>query len=146
MGRRIKSEKHETHLFLLFPKSAIAEIMIVFIISSYDEAQDANFVFHQRSSDAMRLFCTTTCRQARWTRWSLLQVQFYSKGNLQFWYSRKRLQATELTCAYQATRRTLTTERERRHSTSHFEFDDTSLKVSKQIDCDRWFDQELFPE
>ena len=28
-----------------------------------------------------RLFCTTVCRQAHWTRWSLLQVKFCSKGS-----------------------------------------------------------------
>ena len=44
------------------PRKAIAQIMIVFIFSIYDElktlrrAQDANSVFHQRCSDAVILY------------------------------------------------------------------------------------------
>ena len=50
-------------------------------------------------------------------------------------------------CAHmRPTWRTSTTARERRTIVSHLQFDETSLEVSKQIDDDRWFDQQLFTE
>ena len=44
---------------------------------------------------------TAMCQQAHWTRLSLLQVKFSSKGNHQLQSSRRRLLATESTSAYQ---------------------------------------------
>ena len=58
---------------------AIAQIMIVFIISIYDEFNTQTWYFIKVA--ATRLFCTTTCRRAHWTRWSLFagEVLFESK-------------------------------------------------------------------
>ena len=72
-----------------------------------------------------------------------LQVRLCSKGNPRHWQSQRRLWVTERTCAYHAGRKNLNCW-ERRRSISHLQLDETSLEVSKRIDDDPWFDQELF--
>ena len=59
----------------------IAQIMIVFIISIYNELKTQTQHFVKLA--VTRIFCTTTCQQAHWTRWSLLQVKFGLKRNTQ---------------------------------------------------------------
>ena len=100
MCRRIKFEKHEASLFLVTSASArfviatrstgqdvimnqewyctskaIAQVMIVVSSSIYDElkAQVGCFI---KVAVTQLFCCTTTCRQAHWIRWSLLQVKF----------------------------------------------------------------------
>ena len=66
--------------------------------SIYDEhqAQICNFI----KVAVTRWVCTTVCGQAHWTRLSLLQLKFCSKGNQRLQSSRRRLLANEFTCAY----------------------------------------------
>ena len=53
---------------------AIAQIMFVFSTSMYGEFKTQNWYIITVA--VTRLLRTTTCWQAHWTRWSLLQVQF----------------------------------------------------------------------
>ena len=92
MERRMKFEKHEISLFLLISESAKSDIktaddqldrtsswtnngtaqvqiIVVFVISIYDELQTQILYFI--TVTVAQLFFTTTCRQAHWTRWSL---------------------------------------------------------------------------
>ena len=115
MGWRIKFEKNETSLFLITCESAR------FVIEAADDQSDRTvheprMVLHKQSYRpdhgciffqsttqtwyftsvaVMQFFCATT-------RWSPFQRDFCSKGNLRLRQGRSRLQATELTCAYQA--------------------------------------------
>ena len=85
------------------------------------------------------LFCTTMCRQAHWTRLSLLQVKFCSKGKRRLQSSRRRLLANELTCAYQVNEKHHIHKTTKRKNNSHSKPDKTSLEFS---DDDCRFDQE----
>ena len=109
-------------------------------------AQDENLIFIKVSVTQFFFFATTR-RQAHWTSWSLLQAKFCSKGTFRLWQSWRRLRATGLICQYQANLKNLNYwTRETQILFLIFKLDETSLEVSKQIDDDRWFDQELCAE
>ena len=107
---------------------AVAQIVIAFIFSTYDEIKTQTWYLSKVA--VTELFFATTCRQAHWTRWSLLQVKFCSKGTSQLWQSRRRLRATELICQYQANLKNFNYwTRERRKT--HFSFSSLIKQVLK---------------
>ena len=61
---------------------AIAQIMIVFSLSIYDELKTQNLYFIKVA--LTRLICTATCWQAHWTRWSSLHAKFVQKETPNF--------------------------------------------------------------
>ena len=64
---------------LMIVEAKHSQIMIVFLISIWTNSRRKFGIFIKVA--VTRLFCTTVCRQAHWTRWSLLQVKFCSKGS-----------------------------------------------------------------
>ena len=56
---------------------AIAQIMNVFIASTYDELKTQSLYFNKIA--VTRSFCPTTCQQSQWARLSILQVNFFRK-------------------------------------------------------------------
>ena len=56
---------------------AIAQIIIVFLSSTYDEPKTQSWYFIDVAVTRL-IFCTTKCRHAHWTRWPLVQVKFCS--------------------------------------------------------------------
>ena len=103
-----------------------------------------------------RLFCTTTYRQAHWTRLSLLQVKFCSKGNSRLHSNRKGLPPTsikpepthganeciDLRISGQLVAPCTQDDKEE-NIISHFRLGETSLEFSKRSGDGCRFDQEL---
>ena len=125
---------------------AIAQIMIVFISSIYDELKTRIWYFINVA--VTRISCTTKCQQAHRARWSLLQVKCCScsKGTLDFNQPGGDSWRQNLLAPIRPTWRTLSTERERSKSVSDFQFDSRSFEVSKHIGDHLRFDQELFTQ
>ena len=105
---------------------------------------DANLVFHQRSNDAL-LLCNNMFATA------LDKMVTFSHGLL---FEKKPTTSTkpESTRGDRVDLRTSSQTEEPRHlderdaKSSHLQLGETSLASSKQIDDDRWFDQELLTE
>ena len=169
MGRRMKYEKHETTLFFsrlwickirhqdsgrsirqdpfmnqewYCTGKAVAQSVTVF--NPRRARRDANLVFNRRSRKAIILHDSTLVGAVDQVVTSAGGVLFGRKPRLR--PNRRRLMATKLTCASQANLTNFIQWTSDKQTYSHFQFDEASLKVCKQVNDDQRFDQESFTE
>ena len=169
MGRRMKYEKHETTLFFsrlwickirhqdsgrsirqdpfmnqewYCTGKAVAQSVTVF--NPRRARRDANLVFNRRSRKAIILHDNTLVGAVDQVVTFAGGVLFGRKPRLR--PNRRRLMATKLTCASQANLTNFIQWTSDKQTYSHFQFDEASLEVCKQVNDDQRFDQESFTE
>ena len=108
-------------------------------------AQDANLVFRQRCSDAI-IFLRQYASKRTGQFGNFCRRSYVRKKHTDFNQARGDSWRQHRLAHIRPTWRTLYSERETSKSLSHFQLDEASLEVSKQIDHDQRFDQELFKE